>query len=336
MSFEEEQLANLIISLQQLKGVGSKTIQKILIDCEDKLTKANVYSELFLRELNISAINKGLDQLAVSWKEIQKKSANIIEQASLQSIKILHPYMEEYPKRMIMLKNFPPILYAVGDVSLLNYEKVVAIIGTRNPTEFGAKMVERLSKMLSNDGYVIVSGLAIGCDTMAHVGCLKGSAKTIAVLPTPINTAVYPKDNQALADEIVEKGGLLISEYPYGSELRGRQLVNNLVARDEWQAGLSDGVIAAETSEKGGSKHAIGHAIKAHKPLALFDYSSRISDFQVNERYSGNRKYIKNGSAFPLFTKESVEEFKQMMHKFYSQQLKHNSKSIEYNQNSFF
>lgn len=318
MNYEDEQVANLILSLQSLKGVGSKTIQKILIEHTEKIRAVHSYTESFVRSFNSSAVNNALDKLEITWKDVQLNSANVIEYSFNHSIGILHPYMERYPKRLLALNNFPPILYVRGDSSLLNHNKVIAIIGTRKPTDFGAKMVHRLSKILSEDNYVVVSGLAIGCDTHAHRGSLSGNSKTIAVLPTALDGIVYPKENQSLAREIVDNGGLLVSEYRPGIAVKGRGLVSNLIARDEWQAGLSDGVIAAETSTTGGSNHAIMHAISTNKPLALFDYTSRLSDFFTNERYSGNVKYITNGEAMGLYSKESVEKFKCSVNEYHS------------------
>lgn len=132
-----------------------------------------------------------------------------------------------------------------------NAEKAVAIIGTREPTDFGKRMGTRLAEVLAADEYVIVSGLALGCDTVGHEGALLAEGKTIAVLPTPIDAPVYPSQNQGLADRIVGGGGALVSEYAPGVMLHDKQLVSNLVARDEWQPGLSDGVIAIETSVAG-------------------------------------------------------------------------------------
>lgn len=322
MNAKERKISNLIISLKQLKGVGNKTIIKILVDYKDLIVNTPDYDMEFLKKLNLKTINNGLEKTNLIWSEIQQKSDDIIEFVDDNNIKIIHPYMKEYPQRLLANKNFPPILYGKGDISLLNEQKIVAIIGTREPSEFGSKMGLRLSEILSKDDYVIVSGLAVGCDTIAHQGALNETGKTIAVLPTPIDAPVYPKDNQKLADTIAEKGGLLLSEYAPKSLLKGRELVNNLVARDEWQAGLSDGVIVIETSINGGSNHAIKHAINTNTPVGIFDYSNRLGKvFYEDERYGGNVNYLQNKQAHAIFFPETIEQFKSIM-KSYNDNLK--------------
>ena len=143
-----------------------------------------------------------------------------------------------------------------------------------------------------------------------EVLALLAEGKTIAVLPTPIDAPVYPSQNQGLADRIVGGGGALVSEYAPGAMLHDKQLVSNLVARDEWQPGLSDGVIAIETSVAGGTNHAMKHAQGTNTPIAVFDYSSRMGeDFYADERFGGNVKYLKDG-AFPIFEASTIEDFK--------------------------
>jgi DNA processing protein len=141
---------------------------------------------------------------------------------------------------------------------LLNEEKSVAIIGTRNPSKFGIKMGYKISKLLASKGYSIVSGLAKGIDTEAHQGALNVMGKTVAILAHGLDMPIYPKENRALAEEIMESGGLLLSTYSNGTKL----FPQYLAARDEWQSALSDGVIVIETGIKGGTNITVGHAIK--------------------------------------------------------------------------
>lgn len=314
MEFFDERIANLILSLKKLKGIGNKTIINLLQERKADLIQETDYSSSFLINLRINAITKGLENTPSTWREIQKESANILEYAFEENILIVHPYMKEYPKRLLVNENFPPILFCKGDISKLNNKKIVSIVGTREPTDFGSKMTYRLSELLSSEGYVIVSGLAKGSDSIAHKGALNSLGNTIAVLPTPIDGPVYPPENEELAMQIIDTGGLLVSEYEPKSILKGRELISNLVARDEWQAGLSDGVVATETSIKGGTNHAINHAIKTKTPVAVFDYSARLKvDFFEDERFGGNVKYINEGNASPIYLPETIENFKQEM-----------------------
>lgn len=312
----DRQINTFVIALIALPGMGARTVQKILDEHGTEILEAAVLDGEFARSLNETKLTKALDGDGVEWDYYEEFADSIIERANRSDVSILNPLMAAYPKRLLLNKKYPPVLYCIGDTEVLNEKKAVAIIGTREPTDFGKRMGHRLAELLVEDGYVIVSGLAIGCDTVGHEGALDAGGKTIAVLPTPIDAPVYPKQNQALADRIVDTGGVLVSEYAPGVELHDKQLVSNLVARDEWQPGLSDGLICIETSVNGGSNHALRHAQNTDTPIAVFDYSSRdAANFNSDERFGGNVHYLQNG-AMPIYEAATVDAFKQAMDKY--------------------
>ena len=137
----------------------------------------------------------------------------------------------QYPQGLIKVKKPPKILYATGNFSLLQKNKI-AIVGTRKNTEYGKKIALNFAKTLSNQGYTIVSGLANGIDSYAHMGAMLGKGKTIVVLPCGFNY-IYPNQNQKLYEEIIENGGLAITEYQ-----------PNIKADKEKSTEKIDGVIA--------------------------------------------------------------------------------------------
>ena len=157
----------------------------------------------------------------------------------------------------------------------------------------------------------------MGCDTVGHEGALDVEGMTVAVLPTPIDAPVYPKQNQSLADRILDGEGALVSEYAPKLKMSGRQLVSNLVTRDEWQPGLSDGVIAIETSANGGTRHAIEHALRTNTPVAMFDYRDNAKlrpSFEADARFGGNMKYLTSEpSISSIYGPETIEAFKARM-----------------------
>lgn len=272
--------------------------------------------EAFARSLQNRRIGNGLQKLDTSWNQLEAMADETLELANKCDAIVLQPFSPDYPKRLLINEKYPPILFAKGDIRALNTEKAVAIIGTRNPTSFGAKMGRRLAQILAEDGYAIVSGLAIGCDSVAHEGALDVDGRTIAVLPTPIDAPIYPRQNKELAQRILDKGGVLLSEYAPGIKLHDKQLVSNLVARDEWQPGLSDGVIAIETSTTGGTNHALNHAVRTNTPIAVFDYSSRQAmRFYEDERFGGNVERLRQGAS-GIFEPESIEAFKREMEEY--------------------
>ncbi len=156
---------------------------------------------------------------------------------------------KKYP---LLLKNIsdPPIcLYVKGNINNFDFDKLtIGIVGTRTPTIYGQQIARKFSSELTRAGFTIVSGLAIGVDAIAHWECLNSAGKTIAVLGCGVNI-IYPADNRNLYYKIIEKGGLIISEFP------PEQLVLKglFIARNRIISGLSKGVIIIEGGEHSGA-----------------------------------------------------------------------------------
>ena len=310
----DREITVFILTLLGLKGVGPRTVVETIARYGSSFGAAASLDAEYAESLNVGKINKALLVSELSWEELEHAAYDTVELVECVGAKVLNPLCTAYPKRLLRNGNYPPILYCLGDETALSPEKSVAMVGTRNPTDFGARMGRRLAEIFAEDGYAIVSGLALGCDTLAHEGALNAHGKTIAVLPTPIGGQVYPKQNQELANRIVESGGALVSEYPPNFELTDRQLITNLVARDEWQPGLSDGLIAFETSLDGGTRHAMKHAWDTNTPIAVFDYSSRLGiDFENDDRFGGNLEYLRSKKASRIFEPQTIDDFKARM-----------------------
>lgn len=310
-------ISTFILSLGKLPGVGPRRVQSVLVKHRDRILAADLLGEEFARGLDDPAINKGLAKEGVCWDDLEARADKILERALSEGISVLHPLMAEYPQRLLYNLRFPPLLYVKGDAACLNDPKSVAVVGSREPTEFGAQMGRRLAKVLADDGYLVVSGLALGSDTAGHLGALDAGRPTVAVLSTPVDAPVYPRQNQQLADRIVEGGGSLVSEYALGEPILQRQFASNLVARDEWQPGLADGLVVVETSAKGGTKHALRAARETKTPIAVFDYSSRQGvDFFSDPRFGGNVSSLNSGVAMPIFEPGTIDAFKERMEQY--------------------
>ena len=165
----------------------------------------------------------------------------IIEEISIKN--------NEYPNQLKNIYDPPAKLYVLGNRSILN-QKNFAIVGSRKATEYGKKVAMQISKELSEKSLNIVSGLAIGIDSYAHLGCLqvKDAGKTIAVLGSGLDV-IYPKENRKLAEQIINSGGCIISEYPIGSKIEK----NNFPQRNRIISGLSEGILVVEASKKSGA-----------------------------------------------------------------------------------
>jgi len=152
----------------------------------------------------------------------------------------------EYPKQLLEIPDPPALLYVTGDVKLLS-SSALAVVGSRNATPQGMKNAQSFARTLSEAGLAIVSGLALGVDSAAHRGGLEGRGSTIAVLGTGIDI-VYPRRNQALAEEIASRG-TLVSEFPLGAPPNAA----NFPRRNRLISGLARGCLVVEAALDSGS-----------------------------------------------------------------------------------
>ncbi|MDW3095980.1 MAG: DNA-processing protein DprA [Gammaproteobacteria bacterium] len=153
-----------------------------------------------------------------------------------------------YPKLLKQIYIPPPILYASGDVTLLNGKSFISIVGGRKASSLGKSLAYEFSAQLAESGVSVISGLARGIDKQAHLGALSvKSGTTVAVLANGLDT-IYPSEHQELADNIISRG-LLLSEFPPGV----KPLPQHFPKRNRIISGLSLGTIVIEAAERSGS-----------------------------------------------------------------------------------
>jgi len=171
--------------------------------------------------------------------------------------------LKQLPERLQQIASPPKLLYCAGASldDLLQYA-CVAVVGSRKVTAYGRQVTTQLAGQLAEQGVVIISGLALGVDAIAHQAALDASGKTIAVLPGPLET-IYPRSHQQLAEQILEQGGALVSEYPEGTE----PFRTNFIARNRLVAGLCDTLLITEAAEKSGSLHTARFALEQGKEV---------------------------------------------------------------------
>ena len=216
---------------------------------------------------------------------------------NLQSLDIKYITINSphYPKRLRAVDEPPLVLFYRGDLSLLK-TKSVAIVGTRKTTAYGKWCAEYFAKNLAENNLTIVSGLAFGTDTIAHVSTLAAYGKTIAVLPSGLSN-IYPASNANLANDI-SKSGLLLSEY------KPNYIPNNydFPQRNRIIAGISDCVIITEAGEKSGTYHTLNHALKIGSEVFIVPGN-------INSRESiGSNRMLKSCQAAILLDYEQVLE----------------------------
>lgn len=162
-------------------------------------------------------------------------------------MKIIDIKSNDFPDTLRYIPNPPKRLYCEGNIELL-HSKCFAIVGSRHCTDYGKKVTLEFSEKLSRANLTIVSGMAIGTDTFAHIGCLNSGGKTIAVLGDGFNH-IFPAQNKKLYQQIINNGGLIVSEYPPDTEARSEYFL----ARNRIVSGLSIGTLVVEAAYRSGT-----------------------------------------------------------------------------------
>lgn len=183
-----------------------------------------------------------------------------LENMKNAGIEILTVEDDRYPSKLLNLPDRPLVLYAKGDLSLLE-EECLAVVGTRSPTNYGKIVTEKFVGALATAGFVIVSGLCYGVDEISHKKTLAVGGKTIAVVGSGFNN-VYPATNTNLANQIA-KEGLLLSEYPPSFVAKRYTFPR----RNRIVAGLCDGVLITEAGVKSGTVYTKDFALEYGKDI---------------------------------------------------------------------
>ncbi len=220
-----------------------------------------------------------------------------LEKATKENIKIITYDDTEYPNKLKSIYAKPVIIYAKGNIELLN-KNIVAIVGSRNASINAKKFTEIISSEISKSGFPIISGMAIGIDTSAHTGAITNNqANTIAVLAGGVNN-IYPKQNTALYKEILNKNGLIISEQNINYTAKAQDFPK----RNRIISALSTAVILTEATSKSGSLITIKNAMEQGK--LIYAIPSHPSD---PKSYGPNKLISEGGKIFTsskLFIKE--------------------------------
>lgn len=168
---------------------------------------------------------------------------------------------KNYPKQLLQIENHPKKIYAIGNIELLQ-NKAIAIVGTRKNTEYGEKYTKKFASQISKAGITIISGLALGIDSIAHQNSMQKQGRTIAVIGSGFEN-IYPEENIKLFNEIIKNKGCIISEYPPKTEVK----MSNFPTRNRIIAGISSGVLVVEAKFRSGSSITAKDAFNQKKPV---------------------------------------------------------------------
>lgn len=168
-----------------------------------------------------------------------------------------HPYLQP----LLRLHKVPNNIFFRGTLPETRLPSV-AIVGTRKPTPYGKEVTHTLAADLARRGVIIISGLALGTDSIAHRACLEAGGTTLAVMANSVEQ-IYPRTHATLAEQIIEQGGALLSEYEPPTSPRDFQFL----ARNRIVSGLADAVLITEAAERSGTLSTAAHALEQGKEV---------------------------------------------------------------------
>lgn len=208
-------------------------------------------------------------------------------------IYILCPDDEYYPESLLEIENYPLALYVRGDYKILKHSKTMAVIGSRTPCVYGQKAAEKIVCELVKNDYVIVSGGALGIDSVAHKSAIDNGGKTVLVMGCGHGNGYLP-ENSALR-KLVAQNGALITEYPPKAPVTPP----TFPMRNRIISALSKGVVIVEAADPSGTFNTANHALEQSKDIFVLPGDIESGNF------AGSNKLITEG-AIPVFSGEDV------------------------------
>lgn len=270
----------------------------------DKITEYRLFLllEHFKKPLAIAnARNKELADIVgqeIAHKILTYKRTDKVKQKHEICQKLLIdiiPYnISEYPVWLKDIAQFPPVLFVRGSIKL--HDKMsIGIVGTRGASVYGKTIAERFAGEFAHTGITVVSGMARGIDTMAHIGAIQNKGRTIAVLGCGVDRC-YPPENRSLMNEIIDHGAV-ISEFNIGTP----PLAHNFPQRNRIVSGLSKAIVAIEAKEKSGVMNTVNWALDQNKDV----YAIPGNIYSRTSR--GTNRLIKDG-AIPVTSVDEILE----------------------------
>lgn len=231
------------VGLTLLEGVGDVVAKNLLAYCgnAEEIFKANK-----AQLLKIPGVGEGLAKAIISQQHVLKEAEKEVRFIEENNIETLFFTNEKYPQRLKYCSDSPVLLYYKGNADL-NAEKIVAIVGTRQPTDYGREQTEKLVNELRGSGVLVVSGLAYGIDVLAHKKALENDLDTVGVVAHGLDR-MYPQTHTSIAMKMQKKGGIL-TDFRSGTNPDAV----NFPKRNRIVAGMCDALIVMESKRDGGS-----------------------------------------------------------------------------------
>ena len=279
------------VALSSVPGLGSATLWSLIRAFGD-LSLAWSASAARLQATGVSpAVAQG-----VETARREKSADDTLETLAKHGGRAIAWHDPAYPAQLREIPDPPPLLYVKGDLACADYQRTVAIVGTRRITAYGKQVTAQLAGTLARAGICVVSGMAAGIDGEAHRAALDAEGATVAVWGTGLHE-IYPRANRRLVPRILERGAI-VTEYPVG--MRG--LPENFPQRNRIISGLSLATIIVEAPLESGALHTARYAIEQNReilavPGSVFAAASR-----------GTNRLINRGEARAVTSAEDVLE----------------------------
>ncbi len=285
------------IALNMIDEIGPVRVRALL----DRFGKPEAILSASRAELmQVEGIGEQVARNITGWKVTVDLDGELtrIEKAG---IRVVTRDDAEYPVNLREIYDPPLVLYVKGALPA-GEKHALAIVGSRRTSLYGQEMSRKLAYQLANVGAVVVSGLARGIDTFAHRGALQAKGRTVAVIGCGIDI-VYPSENEALADEIVAKGGAVVAEFPFGVQPDKQ----HFPMRNRIISGWSLGVIVVEANVKSGSL--ITAKFASEQGRQVFAVPGRADSILSR----GTNKLIKDGAKLTEDAEDVLAEFEYLV-----------------------
>lgn len=279
------------LALSYVKGVGSISIKKLLDHFGSSKTIFNSSKNELLQIPDIG--NYIVSQINKEKNKVLKLADNEFQFALQNQLEILFYQDSSYPQQLKNCQDAPLILFSKGNYHL-EHQKIISIVGTRNKTPYGKSFIQELIYDLQSYHPVIISGLALGCDSIAHQVALEHNLQTMGILAHGLNQ-LYPSKHKKMAEQMLENGGLLTEFSSFHRPIR-----ENFLKRNRIIAGISQATIVVESAKKGG-------AMTTAK--AAFDYNRDVFALpgNIQNHFSkGCNELIKNNMASLITSAEDI------------------------------
>lgn len=282
-----------LLILNLIPQVGPVRVRKLLgrFSGPEEILGANRKS---LQE--VAGIGPEIAQNIIDWEKHVDMEGELLA-AEKAGARILIQDDPEYPSNLREIYDPPLLLYVLGKL-LDRDDKGIAVVGSRETSNYGMETAKKLSYQMAYSGVTVISGLARGIDTAAHQGALAAKGRTVAVIGAGLNE-IYPPENQALADKIIESGSAVVSEFP----MNAKPIPQNFPMRNRIVSGMSVGTLVVEADMKSGALITARMALDQGK--LLFAVPGRIDSL----RSRGCHQLIKQGAKLVEDAGDVMSEF---------------------------